>query len=163
MDKNNNLEIERKFLLQAAPKNMESVSGEVIMQGYVVGDGIVRLRKKGEKYLMTVKSKRTADGLSRQEWEVEIPEFVFTLIWPHKIGRSIRKVRYSVPYHDYILEVDIFKGGLAGLILVECEFPDEASARKFVLPESLGEAVEVTADKRFGNRHLAMHGLPPEL
>ena len=48
---------------------------------------------------------------------------------------------------------------LAGLWLLECEFPDEAAAQAFKLPEWAAGAQEVTEEARFKNRSLATQGL----
>jgi len=52
----------------------------------------------------------------------------------------------------------VYAGDLDGLLTAEVEFPDEASARAFVAPEWLGR--DVTDDPRYGNRVLAVDGIP---
>ena len=50
-------------------------------------------------------------------------------------------------------ELDIFKGRLEGLVMVEVEFGSEAEAEAFVPPAWFG--VEVTADPRYRNSYLS--------
>ena len=51
-----------------------------------------------------------------------------------------------------------FQGELDGLVTGEVEFPDEETARAFEAPDWLGR--EVTGDKRYANRVLAVDGAP---
>ena len=63
-----------------------------------------------------------------------------------------------IPLGDLTVELDVYEGDLDGLVTAEVEFPDEASALAFDAPEWLGR--DVTEDKRYGNRVLAVEGLP---
>ena len=74
-------------------------------------------------------------------------------------GRRVVKTRHEVPLGDLVAEVDVYAGDLDGLLTAEVEFPDEAAARAFVAPEWLGR--DVTDDTRYGNRVLAVDGIPP--
>ena len=65
-------ELERKFLVQKVPPDLEQHPHRMIDQGYLAlePDGIeVRLRKKGDAYLLTVKRGRGSaarrPGISR--------------------------------------------------------------------------------------------------
>jgi len=52
-------EIERKFLVESLPENLEQYPHKEVVQGYlaITEDGTeVRLRQKGSKYFQTVKS-----------------------------------------------------------------------------------------------------------
>jgi CYTH domain-containing protein len=55
-------------------------------------------------------------------------------------------------------EVDVYEGALAGLITAEVEFSSEEASSAFAPPGWLGR--EVTGDKRYANRALAVDGLP---
>src|SRR3954454_14786995 len=150
------MEIERKFLLEAVPDGLGP--GERIEQGYLAIDpsgSEVRVRRKGAKTLMTVK---TGSGLVRgeEEWALE-PER-FERLWALTEGRRVVKPRHEVALGDLTAEVDIYDGDLDGLVTAEVEFPDEASARAFEAPAWLGR--DVTDDARYGNRVLAVHGIP---
>lgn len=151
-------EIERKLRLLCPPDATLLGNGIPVLQGYVLTDpGELRVRQKGEAYFLTVKGDGT---ISRDEWESQIPEWVFTQLWPATAGHRVEKTRYSVLFQNQVLEVDQYLGSLQGLWILECEFPDLVSAGNFVLPEWAKDAVEVTADKAYKNKNLAMHGLP---
>jgi CYTH domain-containing protein len=55
-------------------------------------------------------------------------------------------------------EVDEYGGELAGLVVVEVEFPDEQAASAFTPPSWFGR--ELTGEKPYANRSLACDGLP---
>ena len=111
----------------------------------------------GERCYLTLKG---AGGLSRAEWETEIPAWVFEQLWPGTLGRRLEKTRYLVPHGEHRLEVDEFRGGLVGLWLMECEFESEAAAGQFVPPAWAAAARDVTLDLRYRNASLAVLGLP---
>lgn len=72
----------------------------------------------------------------------------------------MEKVRYSVSHGRWELEVDEFRGHLAGLILMECESPDVDALKSLVLPQWAADAVDVTANAAYKNKNLALYGLP---
>ncbi|MBB4662602.1 CYTH domain-containing protein [Conexibacter arvalis] len=151
-------EIERKFLLDAPPQGVEEHPSEAIAQGYLAldGDVEVRVRRAGERALLTVKA---GGGRRRVEEEVEIGRERFEALWPLTAGRRIVKRRYRVPAADgLVFEVDLYEEELAGLVVAEVEFPDDAAANAFTTPDWLGR--EVTDDPRWKNQALALHGRP---
>jgi adenylate cyclase len=150
------MEVERKFRLRQPP-DLSSSESDPIEQGYLAvgADGEVRLRRKGEKTLLT--AKRGA-GLSRGEAEVEISAEQFEALWPLTEGRRLRKHRHVLPHDGLEIEVDVYQGELEGLIVAEIEFDSEEQARGFEPPDWLGE--DVTGDERFLNENLAVDGAP---
>lgn len=154
-------EIEKKYRVLDMPPFISVIDTVTeIKQGYLwTEDCEARIRQKGKKYFFTVKG----DGnLSRDEWETEIPEWVFMAIWPKTLNKRVEKTRYSFPWGITLdLEVDEYHGKLAGLIILECEFPDEEAARNFKLPAWAKNAVEITADKAYKNAALATADAPP--
>lgn len=154
-------EVERKFRLSAAPPLPILGKGVPIAQGYlIVESGEERVRRLGDRYYWTVKDD---GGLARMEFEVEIPEWVFRLLWAHTEGCRIEKIRYLVRDSGGTIEVDIYQESLSGLVILECEFLDEASASTFYPPGWAGPAVDVTDDARYKNRSLATQGQPPTM
>ncbi|MBI5421097.1 MAG: CYTH domain-containing protein [Parcubacteria group bacterium] len=153
-------EIERKFLVHALPADLETHPHTEVVQGYVAitEDGTeVRLRKKGDKYYQTIKS---GSGKVRTESEAEITEEQFNVFWAATAGKRLEKTRYEIPCGDVVIELDIYKGGLSGLITAEVEFKSEEEGDAFVAPAWLGR--EATEDKRYKNQSLALHGIPKE-
>ena len=152
------LEIERKFLVASLPEAMERYPHERILQGYLVvcADGSeVRLRRKGRKHFETVKRGR---GEVRSELEIELTATQFDVLWEATSGRRIEKTRYEIPYGGRTIEVDVYHGDLAGLVLAECEFASPEESRRFAAPAWLGG--EVTDDPAYQNQSLALHGRP---
>jgi adenylate cyclase len=150
------MEVERKFLV-SEPPNLDDADSQEIDQGYLaIGeDGEVRLRRKGERLLLT--AKRGA-GLSREEGEVELDREAFDRLWPLTEGRRLHKRRYVLPLDDDEIEVDVYAGELEGLVIAEVEFGSEEEARAFEPPDWLGE--DVTGDPRYLNETLATAGTP---
>jgi len=150
------MEVERKFVLDALPSGLDA--GTRIEQGYLAIDPAgaeVRVRRKGAKTLMTVK---TGIGMVRGEEEFAVDADVFARLWAMTEGRRVAKTRHLVPAGEFTAEVDVYEGALSGLLTAEVEFPDEAAATAFEPPPWLGR--DVTDDPRYANRTLAVNGLP---
>ncbi|MCX6737009.1 MAG: class IV adenylate cyclase [Candidatus Parcubacteria bacterium] len=153
-------EIEKKFLIETLPDNLEDYPSEEIMQGYIAitDDGTeVRLRKKGDMYFQTIKS---GNGKTRTESEIEITEEQFNILWKTTVGKRLEKKRYKIPHANGVIELDIYGEGLEGLVTAEIEFPSEEESDAFVVPTWFGE--EVTEDKRYKNQKLVSSGMPEE-
>ena len=144
-------EIERKFLVAGDFKQGASESFRLI-QGYISTDPdrTVRVRINGSQGFLTIKGRSSADGLSRYEWEKEIPVEEARELMELCGPGIIDKTRYLVPCGDHIFEVDEFYGSNQGLVLAEIELADEQET--FRKPSWLGE--EVTGDIRYYNSML---------
>lgn len=145
-------EIERKWLVRDVPR-LDTLKREHIVQGYLAisPDGTeVRIRRKGAKCFETVKHK---GALTRDEIEVEISHDQFRVLWPVTAGRRLEKIRYRVPWKGFQLELDVYEGPLAGLVIVELEFTSAQASKRFPPPAWFGK--EVTEDVRYKNSNLA--------
>jgi CYTH domain-containing protein len=152
------VEIERKFLVRRLPKDLSKHKSHKIIQGYteITEDGTeTRLRQKENAYTQTVKSGK---GLERQEVETELTEGQFSKLWPNTKGKRVEKMRFDLPYKDWIIEVDVYEGALEGLVTAEVEFSSREEAESFTPPDWMNQ--EVTQDDRYKNKNLALHGLP---
>ena len=93
-----NVETERKFLVRDDSYKSQAVKSFRIKQGYISHDGgnTVRVRIRDNQGFLTIKGP-SYDGISRFEWEKEIPledaEALCTLCH----GGFIDKTRYLVP------------------------------------------------------------------
>jgi len=147
-------EIERKFLVKGEYKS-QSVRSFRIVQGYLssVTGRTVRIRIKGDKGYITIKGKSNESGVSRYEWEKEIPlneaEELLLLCEPGVID----KTRYEIRAGKHTIEVDEFYGDNNGLILAEIEL--ESEAENYITPDWLGK--EVTGDRRYYNSSLTKY------
>jgi adenylate cyclase len=153
------MEVERKFLVWEVPADLDRHPASSIHQGYLAidSDGSeVRVRRRGERRYLT--SKR-GHGVVRDEAEIEITVPQFEALWPLTDGRRIEKTRYEIgAAEDLMIELDVYGGGLEGLVVAEIEFPHPADADAFDAPAWFGP--DVTSDDRFKNQRLATDGLP---
>lgn len=151
-------EIERKFLVAALP-DLDAAKPVAVRQGYLTlpADSVeMRLRQKGSKLLMTLKS---GAGMAREERETTITQEQFDTFWPATGGRRIEKTRWTGSLSDgTVYELDIFEGSHAPLRLVEVEFDSLAAARSFTPPDWFGP--EVTGERGYSNKVMALEGAP---
>ncbi len=147
------IEIERKFLLNNADWKAKADKGTIIKQGYLNTDKTrtVRVRLKGTKAYLTVKGKTM--GMSRIEFEYEIPVTDAEAMLKLCEQPIIEKTRYLLAEADLTWEIDIFDGENKGLEMAEVELDDEN--QKVTIPNWIGE--EVTYDKRYFNSYLVNH------
>lgn len=135
------MEIERKYLmdLSTLPFRKEDFPCRSIEQGYLCTAPVVRIRRDNDSYFLTYKSK----GLMvREEYNLPLTESSYLHLREKIDGRLISKKRYVIPLgEDLNLELDVFEGDLAPLVLGEVEFPDKETADAFVPPEWFGEDV----------------------
>ena len=90
----------------------------------------------------------------REEYNLPLTQQAFEHMLPKIDGILIEKVRYEIPVEGgYTAELDIFKGRLTPLRLVEVEFKDEKDANEFVPPEWFGE--DVTFSNKYHNSVLS--------
>jgi CYTH domain-containing protein len=150
------MEVERKFLVAETP-DLAGTDSDEIEQGYLAigADGEVRLRRKGETLVLTAKR---GSGISRDEAEVELDRESFDRLWPLTESRRLHKRRHVIPHGELTIELDVYEGDLAGLVVAEVEFPSEDDAGRFEPPEWIGN--EVTGDERYLNETLATRGPP---
>lgn len=146
------VEIERKFLVAGDGWREGADGGTPIIQGYLADDGklAVRVRRKGDKHLLTVKSDKEQAGV-RWEFEYPIPADDAAAMLEHLCTADpIDKVRYEVTSGGHLWEIDVFAGANAGLVVAEVELP--TADTEVALPEWVGP--EVTEDRRYLNTSL---------
>jgi len=145
------MEIERKFLVKEQLwEAIEKPSPSRIVQAYIANSAekTVRVRIKGTKGFLTIKG--PTQGISRSEFEYEIPlkdaeELISTFA-----EKVIEKFRYEISFKNHLWEVDVFTGKLEGLYLAEIELSSEEE--HFELPDWVGE--EVSTDPNYYNSNL---------
>lgn len=144
-------EIERKFRVINSNYKKLAVSELKISQWYINRDKlrVVRVRICGDKAMLTVKGK--TEGISRNEFEYEIPISDAIEMKSLADGKVIEKTRFIVPFDGKLWEVDEFHGSHEGLVIAEIELnsPDE----EIKLPDFIGE--EVSNNPRYFNSSLA--------
>ncbi len=145
------LEIERKFLVRGEFRHL-AVGETRIFQAYLSLDPkrIVRLRIAGEKAFFTIKGEASGGGISRKEWEIELPVEEAEMMKDICLPGIIEKTRYLVPSGKHCFEVDVFHGRNEGLVIAEIELENEDE--DFERPAWLGE--EVTGKPEYYNSNL---------
>ncbi len=152
------MEIERKFLVKQLPENLEAYPQSRLTQSYISRTPVIRLRKIEKEcaisYVLTIKS----GGLAvRQEFELPLQKAEYERLFQKVEGRVLQKVRYLIPLENgYIAELDRFEGELAGLLLVEVEFPSVEAMNAFKAPEWFGE--DVSESTQYHNSVLSNGG-----
>jgi|TARA_B100000768_G_scaffold13002_1_gene12504 adenylate cyclase len=147
------IEIERKFLVKVSDYKKEAHRKTKIIQGYLTKDPkrTVRVRIRENQGFLTIKGISSEDGLSRFEWEKEIPineaKELITLCLP----TIIEKTRYEVTYKGVLFEVDEFEGTHSGLVLVEVEL----NSTEDIFEKPIWVGKEVTGDEKYYNSYLS--------
>jgi adenylate cyclase len=147
------IEIERKFLITSEEFKAISFAKNEISQGYLNSnpERTVRVRIKGNQGFLTIKGKGNETGLSRFEWESEIPVTEARMLLKLCESGVISKTRYEIKFGNHVYEVDEFFGENEGLFLAEIELQSEDEA--FEKPDWLGE--EVTNNEKYYNSYLS--------
>ena len=65
------MEIERKYLVKYLPEDLESYPHSLISQAYISTSPVIRIRRNGERFILTVKS---SGLISREEYELLLTE-----------------------------------------------------------------------------------------
>lgn len=143
-------ETERKFLVDQN-KWKPKTEAKFIKQGYLTDDPkrSVRIRIYGEKAFLTIKGE--TKGITRDEFEYEIPVNDAKALMKMRVTEPIEKKRYKENVNGWEWEIDVFEGKNKGLVMAEIELDDES--QKFDLPYWVRD--EVTGDKRYFNLWLS--------
>jgi CYTH domain-containing protein len=145
------MEIERKFLLhQELWDAVIKPSPKKIVQAYLVNtaEKTIRVRIKGDRGFITIKG--PTKGISRSEFEYEIPLTDAEVMISQFAEKVIEKDRYEINFEGKLWEVDVFHGKLEGLILAEIELEHEDE--DFSIPEWISN--EVSHDVEYYNARL---------
>lgn len=148
-------EIERKFLVTGAFKKLATKRYN-IRQAYLLADleRTIRVRITNDKAFLTIKGPSDHSGLSRYEWEKEIPIIEAEELMKLTNGGMIEKTRYIISESGGLFyEVDEFHNDNDGLVMAEIELSHEN--QKIVKPDWLGD--EVTGDVRYFNSYLSQN------
>ena len=165
------LEKERKYLVKFP------TSWSVLSELF---DGLTDVRRISQTYLKPEKDKQSARvrktiaGLTgdekvifhfnrkkpvdtgvheEEEHEISKAEYEKHLKNSHPEKVTVEKTRFVFQYNDQTFELDVFKGPLKGLAILEIELEDMNDTVE--LPPFLKIIREVTKDKRFTNFSLA--------
>lgn len=165
------LEIEKKFLVKLPQSwsNLAEIFDDLIdvkriSQTYLKpedNEPSARIRKTIEGFSDKLKTvyhynqKHPVETAVHEEKEHEISKAQYEkyLKQAHPDKIEVEKTRFVFKYNDQVFELDVFKGPLKGLVILEIELKNKNEAVE--LPPFLQIKKEVTSDKRFSNFHLA--------
>jgi CYTH domain-containing protein len=142
-------EIERKFLVRDESV-FQNCRFDQIQQSYLFNEQnrSLRIRIKNNLAFMTIKGNQI--GMTRDEFEYQIPIDDARQIIERFDLKLLSKKRYYLNVGNLTWEIDVFDGKLSGLIVAEIEIPTENF--DFDIPDWVGE--EVTFDSRYLNAEL---------
>ena len=149
------LEIERKYLVEGFPNDLELISEVYIEQGYVTFSPEVRIRKAvvkstgEEEYYLTIKG----DGdLSRSEIETAISKEFYEDTANFLGSEVVRKDYKKYRLGSWELEVSHVDAGKDWeFYYAEIEFPSEEAANAFEAPVFLGKEITYDATYKMKN------------
>ena len=131
------IEFEKTYLAKSIPEGLERAKREEIIDIYIPKSKehpVIRIRKKGNKYEITKKVPINEDRSVQKEQTIILTEEEFKEFSKLE-GKVVRKIRFYYNYNGRTAEIDVFKGGLQGLILVDFEFKSEEEKKGFAMPE----------------------------
>ena len=145
------LEIERKFLVIDDSWKSQVVRSHVLKQGYLASSPgpTVRIRTSDESAFLTIKGKTI--GISRVEFEYEVPMEEALDLLKLSTNTPIEKTRHIIKADGHVWEIDVFEGANQGLVLAEVELRSEDE--QVILPSWIGS--EVSHDPRYFNSYLS--------
>lgn len=120
------MEIERKFLVNKEKWGaVDKPAPKQIVQAYLVStpEKTIRVRIKGAKGFLTIKGATV--GISRSEFEYEIPLEDAKQLIAQFAEKVIDKHRYEISVGNHVWEIDEFHGKLEGLVIAEIELDSE--------------------------------------
>lgn len=169
---NTKLEIEKKYLVKPISSWADFSN---LLEGIIDVKRISQTYMTPEKGQQAGRIRKTVEGLTgdtdtvyhynrkkptgdtgvheETEYEISKKEYEQYLKKSDPQKCEVQKTRFVFKWHDQVFELDLFKGHLKGLAILEIELDDKDDTVE--LPEFLKVIKEVTKDKRFTNFALA--------
>ena len=152
------MEIERRFLVEQLPEQLDTVPHKRFEQGYLSTAPVLRVRREGDEYVFTYKGQ---GGLAREEVNLPLNPEAYAHLIQKADGLIIQKTRYFLTQESGLLiEMDLFEGDLYPLKIAEVEFSSVEEAHSYQPEDWFGE--EITGDHRFSNSAMSREGLPED-
>jgi len=142
-------EFERTFLAKHIPKEIQNCRFVELKDNYIPKDSnhpILRIRKKGDKTVITKKYKKKEEDASIMiEETIALASEEYNFM--NKLeGKKFSKRRYFYEYvKDKFCEVDIYQDKLKGLVVIDFEFESIDEKDSFEIPDFC--LVEVTNEE----------------
>lgn len=144
------MEIERKFLIEQLPTDIDAYPYHLIEQAYLCTEPVIRIRREDDNYYMTYKG---SGMMTREEYNLPLNQTAYNQLKPKAEGNIIAKKRVLIPYLTYTIELDIFDAPFAPLLLAEVEFESEEEALAFTPPDWFGQ--DVISDGKYHNSNMS--------
>lgn len=150
-----NMEIERKFIIDCLPADLKSYPAHRIEQAYLCTSPVVRIRRQDDTYILTYKSEGL---LAREEYNLPLTAEAYAHLKPKADGIVLSKTRYLIPLDtdrdgrrecSLTIELDVFDKPYEGLAIAEVEFTSVEEANTFIPPDWFGE--DVTMSTKYHN------------
>jgi adenylate cyclase len=143
-------EIERKYLVDESkwPKNGKQVK---MKQAYLLTRPNIVIRVRINEYSAYLTIKGKPEGISRDEFEYEIPINDALQLMEMRTGAIVSKTRYIEYIDNKKWETDVFDDENQGLIVAEIELENENES--VTLPPWITH--EVSTDERYYNFNLS--------
>ena len=143
------IELEKTYLAKYLPENLPNCERKEVIDVYLPKASehpVLRLRKNGDKYVMT-KKEPVVEGDSSEmlEQTIKLTEAEFKDLNRQLDGRRVSKIRYQYDYNGHVAEIDVFQEELRGLVVVDFEFETVEAKNNFEMPEFC--LAEVTQEK----------------
>jgi CYTH domain-containing protein len=160
------MEIERKFLIDKLPEDLEQYQVRKIEQAYLCTSPVVRIRREDDNFYLTYKG---SGMMAREEVNHQLTSEAYYHLLTKADGNVISKKRYLIPLdhpqviegtpkppdeYTLTIELDVFDKPFAPLVMAEVEFGSVEAAQSFLPPEWFGE--EVTYEPQYHNSYMAM-------
>lgn len=131
------IELERTYLVKALPDNLDTFPSEIIHDIYVPAEAShahLRLRHRGDRYEITKKVPTDGNDSSKMfEHTISLEKEEFDAL-AKSSSKDIKKRRYAIEVEGHPAELDVYLDKLAGLVVIDFEFSDEAQMRAFPTP-----------------------------
>jgi CYTH domain-containing protein len=150
------IELEKTYLAKYLPADLKKSLSKEVKDIYIPASAVhpvLRIRKNGDKYVITKKEPASADDASvHNEHTIKLTEDEFKSL-EKVVGKKVSKIRYFYKIGELTAEVDVFKDDLEGLVLVDVEFKNVEQKDAFEMPEFC--LAEVTQEEIFAGGMLA--------
>ena len=132
------IEIELTYLAKSLPDLTNCKTKEIIdiyLPKNFPGHASIRIRKNGENYEITKKSRVNPEsGSQLLEQTIILSPEEFSALEKEIEGKRLHKIRHYYPCEGRVAEIDVFQGELKGLVIVEFEFGSADELKKFKMP-----------------------------
>jgi len=132
------IELERTFLPKQLPTGIEKCKSKEMLDIYYPKSAkhpCLRLRKNGDEYMLTKKTPPNENDRSVQhEQTITLTKKEFDA-FAKLDGKRLEKMRYLYNHNGFTMEIDVFRGTLSGLVLVDVEFSSEREMKVFKMPD----------------------------